>query len=169
VRGKLIEAFYPEGADGRIPTAMITGTFGKTTTTLMLASILASAGHTVGSATTESVKIADHVVVEGDFAGVDGASIVWRDPLVTAAVLETARGGLVKTGMYLDRCDVAALLNVTREQIEFWTASKRSTTWRRSSARCSTPSQCRRSPLSGAGAGIRRQAACRFVLAQCRF
>lgn len=118
VCGKVIEAYYPEGDDGRIPTAMITGTFGKTTTTLMLASILASSGHIVGSATTESVKIADHVIAEGDLAGVDGASIVLRDPLVTAAVLETARGGLVKTGMYLDRCDVAALLNVTREQID---------------------------------------------------
>jgi cyanophycin synthetase len=118
VRGKLIEAFYPEGDDGRIPTAMITGTFGKTTTTLMVASILTSAGHTVGSVTTESLKIADHVIVDADLAGVDGASIVLRDPLVTAAVLETARGGLVKNGMYLDRCDVAALLNVQREQID---------------------------------------------------
>ena len=118
VRGKLIEAFYPAVDDGRIPMAMITGTFGKTTTTLMLASILTSAGHTVGSVTTESLKIADRVIVDADLAGQDGASIVLRDPLVTAAVLETARGGLVKHGMYLDHCDVAALLNVQREQID---------------------------------------------------
>ena len=53
----------------------------------------------------------------GDFAAFDGASVVLRDATVTAAALETARGGLIKRGMYLDRCDVAALLNVEREQI----------------------------------------------------
>jgi cyanophycin synthetase len=115
--GQIIEAFYPKGDEGRIPTAMVTGTFGKTTTTLMLASILSCAGHTVGSATTESVRIGHEDVAYGDLAGADGASIILRDATVTAAVLETARGGIIKTGMYLDQCDVAALLNVEREQI----------------------------------------------------
>jgi cyanophycin synthetase len=113
----VIQAFYPEGDDGRIPTAMVTGTFGKTTVTLMLASILTSAGHTVGSATTESIRIGNEEVAVGDLAGVDGAAVVLRDATVTAAVLETARGGLIKAGTYLDHCDVAALLNVQREQI----------------------------------------------------
>jgi cyanophycin synthetase len=111
----LIRAFYPD--DGRIPTAMVTGTYGKTTAALMLASILSSAGHTVGCATTESIRIGDEEVALGDFAATDGASVVMRDATVTAAVLETARGGLIKRGMYLDHCDVAALLNVEREQI----------------------------------------------------
>lgn len=118
VRGKLIEAFYPPGDDGRIPTAMVTGTMGKTSTCMMLASILSSSGHMVGCASTEGVRIGAEVVERGDLAGADGASIVLRDATVTAAVLETARGGLVKVGMYLDRCDVAALVNVEREQIE---------------------------------------------------
>jgi cyanophycin synthetase len=113
----LIQGFYPEGDDGRIPTAMVTGTFGKTTTVLMLASILTSAGHTVGSATTESIRIGNEEIAVGDYAATDGATVVLRDATVTAAVLETARGGLIKRGMYLDRCDVAALLNVEREQI----------------------------------------------------
>ena len=113
----LIRAFYPEGDDGRIPTAMVTGTYGKTTTALMLASILACAGHTVGCATTESIRIGNEEIALGDFAAIDGASVVLRDATVTAAVLETARGGLIKRGMYLDQCDVAALLNVEREQI----------------------------------------------------
>jgi cyanophycin synthetase len=113
----LIQGFYPEGEDGRIPTAMVTGTYGKTTTALMLASILASAGHTVGAATTESIRIGNEEIALGDYAATDGASVVLRDATVTAAVLETARGGLIKRGMYLDRCDVAALLNVQREQI----------------------------------------------------
>jgi cyanophycin synthetase len=117
VHRTLTQAFYPEGDDGRIPTAMVTGTYGKTTTALMLASILGYAGHTVGSATTESIRIGNEEIALGDFAAIDGASVVLRDATVTAAVLETARGGLIKRGMYLDHCDVAALLNVEREQI----------------------------------------------------
>jgi cyanophycin synthetase len=113
----LIRAFYPEGDDGRIPTAMVTGTYGKTTVALMLASILTSAGHTVGAATTESIRIGTEEIALGDYAATDGASVVMRDATVTAAVLETARGGLIKRGIYLDHCDVAALLNVDREQI----------------------------------------------------
>jgi len=117
VHQMLIRGFYPEGDDGRIPTAMVTGTYGKTTTALMLASILSSAGHTVGCTTTESIRIGDEEVALGDFAATDGATVVMRDATVTAAVLETARGGLIKRGMYLDCCDVAALLNIEREQV----------------------------------------------------
>jgi cyanophycin synthetase len=117
VAGAIIETVYPRGDEGRIPTAMITGTKGKTTTTLMLSGILAAAGHTVGNATTEGVTIDGEQVLAGDYAESRGAAIVLQDPTVTAAVLETARGGLLSGGMYLDRCDVAALLNVGREQI----------------------------------------------------
>ncbi len=117
VRGKTIDVFCPDGDDGRILAAMITGTKGKTTTTGMLASILSVAGHTVGYATTEGVTIDGERVADGDLASWNGAAIVLRDPTVTAAVLETPRGGLVKYGMYLDHCDVAALLNVQLEQI----------------------------------------------------
>ena len=113
----LLQSLYPQGDDGRIPTVMVTGTTGKTSTSTMLASILASAGHVVGSATTEGVRIDGELIEQGDLASADGASIVLRDATVTAAVLETARGGIVKTGLYVDRCDVAALLNVERDQI----------------------------------------------------
>jgi cyanophycin synthetase len=118
VTGPILDLLYPPGEDGRIPTAMITGTVGKTTTTSMLASILAAAGHVVGSVTTEGVSVGGEVVATGDYAGANGAEIVLRDPTVTAAALETARGGLLKSGIYLDRCDVAALLNIGREQVE---------------------------------------------------
>ncbi|HWA43898.1 MAG TPA: Mur ligase family protein [Hypericibacter adhaerens] len=117
VPGLVLETVYPPGDEGRIPTAMITGTKGKTTTTLMLSRILEAAGHAVGNATTEGVTIDGELVLAGDHAEAHGASIVMQDPTVTAAVLETARGGLLQDGMYLDRCDVAALLNVGREQI----------------------------------------------------
>lgn len=113
----IIESVYPSGGSGRIPTAMITGTAGKTTTSLMLKSILTAAGHAVGAATTQGVTIGDEKVMKGDSAGCNGAALVLRDPTVTAAVLETARGGLLMSGMYLDHCDVAALLSVGREQI----------------------------------------------------
>jgi cyanophycin synthetase len=117
VAGAILDTVYPPGDEGRIPTAMITGTKGKTTTTLMLSSILHAAGHAVGNATTDGVTIDGELVLAGDYAESKGASIVLQDPTVTAAVLETARGGLLSGGMYLDRCDVAALLNVGREQI----------------------------------------------------
>ena len=112
----LLQAMFSQG-DGRIPIAMVTGAIGKTSTSTMLASILGCAGYIVGSATTEGVRIDGELVEQADLANADGASIVLRDATVTAAVLETARGGIVKTGLYVDRCDVAALLNVDRDQI----------------------------------------------------
>ena len=101
----------------RIPTALITGTKGKTTTTNMLAHLLSEAGYTVGVASTVGITIGNEVIREGDFAGYAGAARVLNDPAPSAAVLETARGDLLHRGLYVDRCDVAALLNVGREQI----------------------------------------------------
>jgi cyanophycin synthetase len=113
----ILDALFPEGGAGRIPTAMITGTNGKSTTTLMLAGILKAAGHTPGAATTDGVIIDGEWVIEGDVAGSSGAEAVFSDPSVTAAALETARGGVLQSGIILEHCDVAALLNVQREQI----------------------------------------------------
>ena len=118
VAGPILETMYPAGDTGRIPTAMITGTKGKSSTALMLSAILSCAGHCVGTVTTDGVAVAEEMVLRGDASGISGADIALRDPTVTAAVLETARGGLVRRGMYLDHCDVAALLNIGREQIE---------------------------------------------------
>lgn len=118
VTGPILETIYPAGENGRIPTAMITGTKGKSSTALMLSSILTCAGHTVGTATTDGVVVGGSVIGRGDASGVAGAQAVLHDPSTTAAVLETARGALIAWGMYLDSCDVAALLNVGREQIE---------------------------------------------------
>jgi len=117
VLGPMIDLMFPEGNDGRIPTAMVTGSKGKTTTCLMLARILEAAGHITGLATTDGVVIDGDWLLKKDVAGAGGAAMVLTDPDVTAAVLETARGGLLKDGIYLDRCDVAAFLNVRPEQI----------------------------------------------------
>lgn len=96
---------------------MITGTKGKTTTVRMLAHILTTAGHRVGFTCTDGVIINGRYLRYGDSSGYNDARTVLRDKGITAAVLEVARGGLLHTGPYMDRCDVAALLNVGREQI----------------------------------------------------
>ena len=100
-----------------IPIAMITGTKGKTTTTRMLSHILSKAGHRVGFTSTDGIVISGEYIKRADCSEYNGAHIVLTDQSITAAVLETARGGLLKLGLYIDRCNVAALLNVGREQI----------------------------------------------------
>ncbi|MEE8439330.1 MAG: Mur ligase family protein, partial [Micropepsaceae bacterium] len=117
ITGAILETIYPVGDDGRIPTAIVTGTMGKTTTCSMLSSILTCSGHKVGLVTTEGVSIGDEIVQPGDMAGPKGHAIALCDPTVTAAVLETSRGALLRKGTYLDHCDVAALTNVGREHI----------------------------------------------------
>ena len=101
----------------QIPIAMITGSKGKTTTSRMLADILDIAGYTVGLASTDGVIIDGKYLNRNDDASYYGARAVLTNRSVTAAVLETARGGLIKWGLYVDRCNVAALLNVGKEQI----------------------------------------------------
>ncbi|MEO1158922.1 MAG: Mur ligase family protein [Pseudomonadota bacterium] len=96
---------------------MITGSCGKTTTSRMLADILVCAGHAVGIACTDGVYAAGRKVRDGDSAGYDGAKRVFADKSIDAAVLETARGGLISSGLYTRRCHVAALLNVQSEQV----------------------------------------------------
>jgi cyanophycin synthetase len=96
---------------------MITGTKGKTTTVLMLTHILTGAGHRAGCTCTDGVIVAGDYVCRGDRSGSRGAHELLGHRDITAAVLETARGGLLQNGLYLKRCEVAALLNVDREQI----------------------------------------------------
>ena len=115
----VVDHLFPGGGDGRIPIVAITGTNGKTTTSRMVASMFEEAGHCVGLATTDGVTIDRAEVASFDLAGAPGAAMVLHDPAVTAAVLETARGGLIRNGMAFDRCDVAAVLNVTDDHLGF--------------------------------------------------
>lgn len=110
--GPILDAMFPAGHSGRIPIAAVTGTSGKTTTCRMLAQILRSAGLTVGIATTDSVVIGETILKQDDLAGVDGAHAILSDPSVDAAVLETARRGLLHRGMAFEWCDVAAVTNI---------------------------------------------------------
>ncbi len=117
VSGKVMDMLFPPGSPARIPVAAITGTNGKTTTSRMLSHILKAAGHTVGSTSTEGVYIDGHLTVKGDMTGPRAASIVLRDPGVDFAVLETARGGILRAGLGYQQCDVAACLNIAEDHL----------------------------------------------------
>ena len=117
VAGKVMDMLFPPGTPTRIPIASITGTNGKTTTSRMLAHILKTAGHTVGMTSTDGVYIDGRISVKGDMTGPASARIVLRDPNVDIAVMETARGGLLRSGMGYRKSDVSACLNVSADHL----------------------------------------------------
>jgi cyanophycin synthetase len=117
VAGKVMDMLFPAGANARIPVAAITGTNGKTTTSRMLASIMKSAGFTTGMTSTDGVYIDGHLTVKGDMTGPTAAQIVLRDPSVDFAIMETARGGIVKRGLGYSTCNVGACLNISADHL----------------------------------------------------
>ncbi len=117
VSGKVIEMLFPADTPSRIPIAAITGTNGKTTTSRMLANIMKTCGHTVGLTTTDGIYVDGKQTVKGDTTGPRSAQMVLRDPTVDFAVLETARGGLVRSGLGYETTDVSACLNVSSDHL----------------------------------------------------
>lgn len=117
VGGAVMDMLFPPGTQSRIPVAALTGTNGKTTCSRMLAHILKMAGHVVGQTSTDAVYIDGNVTVKGDMTGPVSAKMVLRDPTVDIAVLETARGGIVRSGLGYMYCDVGAVLNVTSDHL----------------------------------------------------
>ncbi|MBL4891988.1 MAG: cyanophycin synthetase [Rhizobiaceae bacterium] len=117
VSGKVIDMLFPVGTKSRIPIAAITGTNGKTTTARMLGHIMKTSGSTVGMTSTDGVYVDGKLSVKGDMTGPTSAQIVLRDPSVDFAVMETARGGLLRSGLGYQRSDVAACLNVTSDHL----------------------------------------------------
>ena len=117
VGGAVMEMLFPSGEPSRIPIAALTGTNGKTTTSRMLAHILKMSGHVVGQTSTDAVSIDGNVTVKGDMTGPTAASMVLRDPDVDIAVMETARGGIVRAGLGYPYCDVGAVLNVSSDHL----------------------------------------------------
>lgn len=113
----MLDAMFPAGSDGRIPVIAVAGTNGKTTTTRMIAHGLRLAGLRIGVATSEGVDIAGRQADEGDCTGYWSARMVLDAAQTEAAVLETARGGLLKRGLGFDRCDVAVMLNVSVDHL----------------------------------------------------
>ena len=100
---------------GAVPVALVTGSNGKTTTTRLVAAMLAQAGHTVGYCCSDGVFIAGTQVESGDWSGPSGAKRVLRDPRVTAAVLETARGGLLRRGLVVPQAAAAIVTNIAED------------------------------------------------------
>jgi cyanophycin synthetase len=111
VGGKIVEMMFPEG-DGRVPVVSVTGTNGKTTVTRMTGHVLASAGLCVGVTTTDGIWVGGRQVAKGDTTGPHSARTVLSDPTVEAAVLETARGGIMRRGLGYDWSDVGVITNI---------------------------------------------------------
>ena len=108
----IIANMFAAGDDARIPLVAVAGTNGKTTTVRLIASILASQGLRVGMTTTDGVYIGNRRIDTGDCSGPKSAKNVLFHPDVDAAVLETARGGVLREGLGFDRCDVAVVTNI---------------------------------------------------------
>ena len=113
----ILAMLYPRGARSRIPVLAITGTNGKSTVGRMTAHIFKHAGFVVGLTNTSGVYIGDEQVRTGDASGPRSARLVLRDPTVEVAVLECARGGILREGLAFDSCDVGAVLNVQPDHL----------------------------------------------------
>jgi len=114
----VVDMLFPDPADnGRIPITAITGTNGKTTTTRLTSHILRQSGHSVGMGCTGTVEIDNHVILRGDYSGLAAAQAVLREPTVEHAVLEVARGGIMRRGLGFDECDVGVLLNIASDHL----------------------------------------------------
>ncbi|MDP9010182.1 MAG: cyanophycin synthetase [Pseudomonadota bacterium] len=117
VAGPVIDMLFPPGASARVPIAAITGTNGKTTTARMLAHITKMAGYTPGLTTTDGVYIDGQRTVPGDMTGPVSARMVLADPEIDIAILETARGGLLRAGMGVNEVNVGGVLNIQADHL----------------------------------------------------
>lgn len=113
----VVDMLFPKGSAGRIPIIAITGTNGKTTTTRITAHIAKSAGKKVGYTTSDGVYIQNQLMMKGDCTGPISAQFVLKDPTVDFAVLECARGGILKNGLAFQNCDVAIVTNVAADHM----------------------------------------------------
>ncbi|PWG82615.1 cyanophycin synthetase [Pararcticibacter amylolyticus] len=117
VAAPVIDMLYPPGKSARIPIIAITGTNGKTTTTRLIAHIIKNNGYRVGYTTSDGIYIQNSMMIEGDTTGPNSAAFVLKDPTVEFAVLETARGGILRSGLGFSRCDIAILTNIQEDHL----------------------------------------------------
>ncbi|HLM62145.1 MAG TPA: cyanophycin synthetase, partial [Pyrinomonadaceae bacterium] len=117
VGGAIVEMLYPKGKEARIPIISITGTNGKTTVTRMISHILNDGNRTIGTTTSTGIYLNGELIVEGDTTGPISAKTVLGDKAVEVAVLETARGGIVRRGLAYDWSDISVLTNVSEDHI----------------------------------------------------
>jgi cyanophycin synthetase len=113
----VIDMLFPKENTGRIPIIAITGTNGKTTTSRLVAHIAKTAGYKVGYTTSDGVYIQNQMMMKGDCTGPASAQFVLKDPTVDFAVLESARGGILRSGLAFRNCDIAIITNVASDHM----------------------------------------------------
>ena len=117
VAAPVIDKLFPNGNTGRIPIIAISGTNGKTTTTRLIAHIVKMRGYRVGYTTSDGVYIQNRLLMSGDCTGPSSAEFVLKDPTVNFAVLESARGGLLRAGLGFKNCDIGIVTNVAPDHL----------------------------------------------------
>lgn len=117
VAAPVIDMLYPEGKSCRIPIIAITGTNGKTTTTRLIAHIVKNNGYKVGFTTSDGIYVGNSMLTKGDTTGPVSAEFILKDPTVAFAVLETARGGILRAGLGFTQCDVAVVTNIQEDHM----------------------------------------------------
>jgi cyanophycin synthetase len=113
----VIDMLYPPGSTARIPIIAVSGTNGKTTTTRLMAHMVKTMGHKVGYTTTDGVYIQNQLMMRGDCTGPVSAEFVLKDPTVDFAVLECARGGILRAGLGFHNCDIAIVTNIAEDHL----------------------------------------------------
>ena len=117
VAAPVIDMLYPPGKSCRIPIIAITGTNGKTTTTRLIAHIVKNNGYRVGYTTSDGIYVQNSMLSKGDTTGPLSAEFILKDPTVDFAVLETARGGILRSGLGFGKCDVAVVTNIQEDHM----------------------------------------------------
>ncbi len=117
VAAPVIDMLYPPGKSCRIPIIAITGTNGKTTTTRLIAHIVKNNGYRVGFTTSDGIYVQNSMLTKGDTTGPVSAEFILKDPTVEFAVLETARGGILRSGLGFGKCDVAVVTNIQEDHM----------------------------------------------------
>ncbi|MFA7445267.1 MAG: cyanophycin synthetase [Flavobacteriaceae bacterium] len=117
VAAPVIDMLYPPGKPSRIPIIAITGTNGKTTTTRLMAHMVKNKGYRVGFTTSDGIYIQNHMLEKGDTTGPLSAEYILKDPTVEFAVLETARGGILRAGLGFSRCDIGIITNIQEDHL----------------------------------------------------
>ena len=113
----VIDMLYPPGSSARIPIIAVSGTNGKTTTTRLMAHLVKSMGHKVGFTTSDGIYIQNLMMMKGDCTGPVSAEFVLKDPTVDFAVLECARGGILRAGLGFHKCDIGIVTNISADHL----------------------------------------------------
>ncbi|PST84865.1 cyanophycin synthetase [Pedobacter yulinensis] len=117
VAAPVLDMLYPPGKLSQIPIIAVTGTNGKTTTTRLIAHIVKSNGTRVGFTTSDGIYVQNNMLMKGDTTGPQSAEFILKDPTVEFAVLETARGGILRSGIGFNKCDIGIITNIQEDHL----------------------------------------------------